>query len=1025
MASDTRLVPPVADLLDPAVPARDCVSALGGLGFAEPAGALANLRRLAATDRQRESLVELLPRLLRQLAAAPDPDMALNNLERLAAAVMDRGVLFGLLRDHPDAMTVVVTLAGTSQFLADALIRSPQLLPWLLDPRVMQPRLPEAMHEEIAAACRPFRTEEARANALRRVKRRELCRIGLRDILGDADLATTTQELSTLADACLDQAWAIVRPALRERYGTPRHDAGRSPTGLAVIALGKLGGEELNYSSDVDVCFVYDAEGETDGPEVVPNRVFFARAAERMLALLTTMTEEGSVYRVDLRLRPEGTGGPLALPLDAYRQYHETRGALWERQALIKARVAAGDERLGRAFLDLARRTAYRAGVEREAVGEIQAVKSRIDRMLGARGRQERHVKLGVGGIREIEFHIQALQLLYGAQDPWLQERNSLRALHRLAERGYLAWEESGMLARAYVFLRTIEHRLQILHALQTHTLPHDEGELGKLARRLGYTGDLDAAAARFLPDYDATRRQVRAAFEQFFAAPAATGTPGPPPWDPALVAAVGFGDPERARQNLRLLWEGPRLVPAPQAVRSVLASLLPATLAALREVPDPDSALNALERFVATAGPRTAYLGRLAQEPAFLGRLLTLFARSDRFAQSLIARPELIDELADPRSLTRRRPAAELCARFRTAAPPGVDSGLDGPDRLRLFKHAEELRIGWQDVVGRLPAPRVAWALTELAEACLAIAWAWAEEAVRRDHGAPPTAALVIGMGKLGGRELDYGSDLDVVVLYAEDTATAGPAVVPASVFYDRVVERVHALLSAITRTGQAFRLDHRLRQGGKGTALAHSLASLHTYLAEEAMLWERQALVKARPAIGDPALARRFAALRRERVFAPGLAEAERAEIHRVRMRMEVELGREGPGRTHVKFGAGGLVDIEFLTQVLQLTHGARHGALRTPSTRRALSVLGRAAWLAPATARALAEAYDFQKGLLRSLRLAQARPADCLPTAGHLLARLAREHGLPSGRALLDRYRATAELVRRHYQAVVGGA
>jgi glutamate-ammonia-ligase adenylyltransferase len=987
---------------------------------------LSNLRRLTESPRQQELLAALLPRLLRQLAASADPDMALNNLERLAAAVLDRGGFFGLLGEHPEAMTVVVTLAATSQFLTDTLIRSPQILPWLLDPTVMRPRPREAMHEEIAAAGRPFRTDEARENALRRVKRRELCRIGLRDVLGDADLVTTTEELANLADACLAQAWEIARAGAIARYGIARHGPARTPTSFAVIALGKLGGEELNYSSDIDLCFVYEAEGESDGPEVVPNRIYFARAAERLLAILTTMTEEGAVYRVDLRLRPEGGGGALALPLDAYRQYHETRAALWERQALIKARVAAGDERLGRAFLDLARRFAYRAGLEREAVGEIQAVKGRIDRVLRARGRQERHVKLGVGGIREVEFHVQAIQLLYGAQDPWLQERNSLRALHRLAERGYLSWEESRALAHAYVFLRTVEHRLQILHALQTHTLPADPAELGKLARRLGYPGDLPSAAARFLADYDATRRRVRAAFEGFFAAAPPGEATGRLPWDGAAVAAVGFADPERAHQNLRLLWDGPPLVPAPGAVRSVLAALLPATLRALREVPDPDGALNALERFVAAAGPRIAYLARLARDPALLGRVLTLFARSDRFAQSLIARPELLDQLADPESLGQRRSASRLCAAFRALEP----TGLDGPDRLRLFKHAEELRIAWQDLVGRLPAPRVAWAITELAEACLGLAWTWAAEAVTRRFGPPradgaPVPALVVGMGKLGGRELDYGSDLDVVVLYGADGQTTGPAVVPAAVYFDQLVEQVHALLAAITRTGQAFRVDHRLRPGGKGTALAHSLAALDTYLAGEAALWERQALVKARPALGDPRLARCFARLRGARVFGPGLADAERAEIHRVRTRMEVELGREGPGRLHVKFGAGGLVDIEFLAQVLQLAHGARHRALRTPATRRALRRLGDHGFLPAGTARALVEAYDFEKSLLRSLRLAQARPADCLPTAGHLLARLAREAGLPSGRALVERYRATAELVRRHYLTVVGGS
>ena len=402
------------------------------------------------------------------------------------------------------------------------------------------------------------------------------------------------------------------------------------------------------------------------------------------------------------------------------------------------------------------------------------------------------------------------------------------------------------------------------------------------------------------------------------------------------------------------------------------------------------------------------------------------LFARSERFAGSLISRPELLDELADPPAGGPRRSAWRLRAAFHAAEPTGPEPA----DRLRLFKQAEELRIAAQDVSGRLPAPRVARALSELAEACLAIAWDWAEAVVLHRFGEPVAdgrrvPALVIGMGKLGGRELDYGSDLDLVVLYAMDGETAGPATVPVSVYFDQLVERLHVLLTAITRTGHAFRVDLRLRQGGKGVALAHSLASLEAYLEREAMLWERQALVKARPVLGDPALVRRFAALRQARVFGPGLSDAERAEIHRVRMRMEVELGREGPGRIHLKFGAGGLVDIEFLAQVLQLAHGAAHGALRTPSTRRALEALAERGLLAPAAARTLIEAYEFEKDLLRSLRLAQARPADCLPTAGHLLARLAGEHGLGGGRALLERYREVATEVRRQYAAVVGKA
>jgi len=1014
-------LPPATDFLDPAVPPPACLAALAALGFGDPAGALANLRRLAETPDLRDQLAPLIPRLLRHVGASADPDMALNNLERLAAAALDRRSFYTLLGAHPEALPILTALGATSQFLADALVRSPQIVPWLLDARVMRTRSREEMQEEVAQACRPFRTEDARLAALRRVKRRELCRIGLRDILGDADLVTTTQELSELADACLAQAWAIVEPGLQARYGAPGHEtaAGRAGTGAAIIALGKLGGSELNYSSDIDLCFVYEAEGETAGPEPVPNRTYFARLAERIVAALTAMTDEGTVYRVDLRLRPEGTGGALALPLAAYAEYHRTRGALWERQALIKARVAAGDERVGQAFLELAREVAYRRGTEREAVGEIRAMKNRIDRLLRARGQQERHVKLGVGGIRDIEFHVQAFQLLYGAQDPWLRERNSLRALHRLAERGYLSWEESGRLARAYAFLRTIEHRLQILHALQTHTLPADPEELGKLARRLGYAGDRAAAGRALMADYDRTRQVVRRAFEGFFESPARP--PAVPPWDEGQLGAVGFADPERARQNLRLLWDGPPLAAAPGAVQAALASLLPATLAVLRGLPDPDAALDALERFVAAAGPRTAYLARLAATPALLGGVLTLFTRSDRLAQALISRPELLDELGDAAALGVPRPARALCAAYETFDAPGADPA----DRLRLFKQAEEVRIAWRDLILGLPAPRVGHALAELAEACLAIAWRDAAAHAAAALGVPrvggrPVPWLLVGMGKLGGRELDYGSDLDLVVLHG-GPGQEGPE---AHVYFDRVVDRVFTRLTAITRTGQVFRVDLRLRQGGQATALAHSVESLDRYLAGEAALWERQALVKARPVLGDARLARRFAALRRRRVFAPGLSAAERAEIRHVRSRMEVELGREGQGRVHLKFGAGGLVDIEFLVQALQLTHGARHPALRTPSTRRALEHLGALGVLPPATAAGLLGAYEFLRGLLRSLRLAGARPADCLPAAGQLLARLARDAGCDSGRALLARHREVAEFVRAEYRRVVGG-
>src|SRR5262249_31472700 len=335
-------LPSAADLLDPQGPASAGLERLGALGFADPAGALGDLRRLAEAPRERERVLALLPRLLHHLQASPDPDMALNNLERLAAAALDRVAFYTLLGDHPEAIPIVVTLGAQSQFLADALVRSPQTFPWLLDPRTMKVRSREAMREEIASACRPFRTAEAREHALRRVKRRELCRIGTRDVLGDADLVVTTQELSELADACLEEAWAIALPGLLERYGSPR------PAGFAVIALRELGGRELNYSSDTHLCFLYQAEGETTGPAApagLPTRTARPGGAGALPPRPPRRGEGGAASRAAPRLRPGGPAGPLPLPLAAYRQYHESRGALWERQALIKARFAAGDPR--------------------------------------------------------------------------------------------------------------------------------------------------------------------------------------------------------------------------------------------------------------------------------------------------------------------------------------------------------------------------------------------------------------------------------------------------------------------------------------------------------------------------------------------------------------------------------------------------------------------------------------------------------------------------------------------------------
>jgi glutamate-ammonia-ligase adenylyltransferase len=1003
------------------------------LGFSDPGAASANLEALTPTPRDAELLGPALPRLLAELAAAADPDMALNNLERYAAAV-DRTVLFRTLATHPGAAHLLARLGGGSQFLADALRRRPVALAWLLEPSTMRVWFADDFAADLAQSLAPFPAREARLNALRRFKYRHLLRIGARDLLGDADLSVTTEELARLADTCLEEARRMAEGEARARVGAPLDGDGQE-TGLAVIGMGKLGGEELNYSSDIDLMFVYGAEGETaGGPEGrIANGEYFARVCRDIAAIIETVTDEGYVFRVDLRLRPEGRMGAVALSLDAYRTYHRERAELWERQALLKARIAAGDTRVGARFMDFAREVVYRPGLDARILPAIRAMKQGIDRELGRRGQSlASNVKLGRGGIREIEFVVQALQLLYGGDDPWLRERNSLKALFRLTERGYLAPDLGRALSHALVHLRMVEHRLQLLHEFQTHTLPDDTPALGRLARRLGIAGSPALAARTFRARHRAVTTAVHRAFVEFFREPPAAAQrrlrlPG-------LVAlkATGFADPERARHNLRLILEGRPLVPYAGALGAALERLYPSLLDTLWKSPDPDEALNQFERFLSAAGPRAGYIALLADTPRLLDGLVRLCAGGDLLTQLLITQPELLGSLADPAALAPRRTRASLraalAAVFDPATPPA-----ERRDRLRRIKQAEELTIVWRYLLGVTTIERYAREMTMLAEATLQAGWLLAlgaqveRHAVPRDDRGRFIPAVIVGVGKLGGRELTTGSDLDLFVVFdtpgSNDGLTDGATPIDAHSFYSGAVERLAGALGDITPAGVAFAVDLRIRPGSKGSGFAASLDATERYYEDHGDLWERQTLTRARLVLGDRDLGRRVRALLRRLVYGAPLPPSGLKEIGEVRTRMELELGKETPGRLHVKLGRGGLVDVEFLAQALQLVHGAGHPDVRRPSTRAALDGLARIGALTPATATQLREDYRFLRRVSTALRLLGARPTDTLELAGPMPARVASALGLPSREAFLAAYRERTSAVRAAYDEVFG--
>jgi glutamate-ammonia-ligase adenylyltransferase len=994
------------------------------LGFADPARALANLGSLTPTPREADLLFPVLPRLFSELASSPDPDMALNNLERLAS-VVDRSVLYATLSHHPQAGHLLATLGGSSQALSDTLRRHPTFLPWLLDPRAMRQWLKDELAAELDQNLAVFSRAETRWNVLRRFKSRHFLRIGSRDLLGDADLTVTTEELSRLADVCLDAAWRLADEELRARYGAPRTPAGED-AGFAVLAMGKLGGEELNYSSDIDIIFVYSLDGETSGgPDGrLPNGEYFARVAQGIVSALESVTEEGYAFRVDLRLRPEGKMGALVLSLDGYRSYYAERAELWERQALIKARPCAGDPRAGRAFLELVRPYVYRPGIDPEIVAQIALMKRGIDRQLRLRGQEAQNVKLGIGGIREIEFLAQALQLLYGGDDPWLRERNSLRAIYRLTERGYLTPALGRMLGRAYTFLRTVEHRLQILHEFQTHALPDDPTALGLLARRMGVRLEPSRAQKVFLAEHRAVTRQVRRAFTAFFRTGTARETLRVRIPSLDALRATGFADPLRARQNLRLLLEGRPLVPYPEPMRRALRKIFPLLLDALWKSPDPDEALNQFERFVAATGPRVGYLEVLADSPDLVRNLVNLCARGELLTQLLLGQPELLTTLADPTAFTMPKHEAE----FRRALCPALAPGLsvsERKERLRRLKQSLELEIVWRALLGLTTPERFSRELTALAEASVGAAWMLAYAALAEECGHPYEPggrwipAVVIALGKLGGRELTTGSDLDLFVLYEADGRTDGKEPVEAHVFYDRVVDRFQSLLGEITTAGTVFPVDLRLRPGSSGSGFANSLTAFGRYYRDWADLWERQALTKARAVWGDPRLARAVLGAIRRAVYGADRPASELKEIHELRQRMEIELGKETPGRFHVKFGRGGLVDVEFVAQALQLCHGHGHPEIRRANTLAALGAIGKAGLLPPHEVEILSTHYRYFRKVSAALRFFGARPVDVIQTAGPIAERVARALGAQGRREFLAEYARRTGEVRKIYE------
>ena len=1028
---------------------------LAAAGCRRPDQAAKNIGLLASDPGSRSSLELILPTLLGALGRLPDPDLALNNLERFAQKVLDRRFLLGLFRDHPRILHLALTIFGSSQFLSDILARQPQLFEWLLEPGVVhRPKSKEELTEEARHGVAGAPTLERSWLALRRYKSQEILRIGLQDLVGRQNLVGITEELSNLADVSLETAYQLCRAELVQRHGAPQvaGEAGRSrECPFVILGMGKLGGRELNFSSDIDLIFLYEEEGETTGTDEaaagrLTNQEFFRKLGEMLVKGMNEVSADGHLYRVDLRLRPEGRSGAIASSLRSCEIYYESWGQTWERQAMIKARPVAGDPALGGTFLRMMTPFVFRQSLDLTALDEIRAMKDRINLSVAQDARARRNVKLGYGGIREIEFLVQGIQLLHGGKHPWLREANTLRALHRLAGQGVLADPDYEALVRAYTFLRRLEHRLQILHDRQTHTLPDDPQEIQSLGRRMGYQPPeyLDAGTA-LLADYQRHTEAVRQLYDSFLqgaraSADGATEAPSdevllfftsdlPTEQVRSRLAAVGFEDVERALRNLQLMREGQSSARYTPEVRRALGQMAGPLLLALAQVPDPDLALTTFERFIAGVAARTTFLRLLAETPGLVGLLVRLFGTSEFLSATLLRQPELMDTLLAPEPATghgRERTVQEL-----RRAVEAADAGSGRLDALRRVKKAEDLRIGLADILEQADVTDTQRALTSLGEACLEVALDMAEQDLAARFGRPdPAGFAIVGMGKLGGLELGYGSDLDLLFVYGDDGQTTGPERLSHPEYFSKLADRVTKILASITAEGAAYRVDSRLRPGGQKGEVAVSLRAFENHFERMAELWERQAYIKARPVAGDPRVEEAFLAVAQRFVYEgpeePDLAERILAMRHRISAERVGTAGKT----THVKLGSGGIVEIEFLVQYLQLRHGRTHPALRSHSTRLALAALAETGILPAVDAATLDEAYRFLRRVETRLRIVADLSVNTLPSAPAKLEKLARRMGYPpkadtsSQAQFLADYAARTGQVHEIFQRVFGG-
>lgn len=919
-------------------------------------------------------------------------------------------------------------LLASSHYAAEALAQEPSLLATLLaEGRLDQP-LKAADYRHWCSSYlqdaqgRPPQDETALHRGLRRFRRAVMLRLLWRDAQQPGNHASvwqTAAEVSWLADTTVEAALSWLEEHHTPTWGRPyprgttqaQMDSGEvQPLRLVVLGMGKLGAVELNLSSDIDLIFAFAHSGETlGGRRSFDNQEYFTRLGQKLITALDKMTADGYVFRVDMRLRPYGDAGALALGFSALLDYYQDQGREWERYAMIKARVIAGDQQEGEKLLAELRPFVYRKYLDFSAIESLRAMKAMINREVKRKG-LENNIKLGRGGIREVEFITQVFQLIRGGRDTELQERSIRKVLPVISGLGLMPQQAADELLQDYAFLRDLEHALQGLDDRQTQLLPDDELAQQRIAYRCGFQ-----TWSELLTELEQVRNQVRQHFDAVIADPEdedalETDDNLSSLWtdelDKAqaekLLAEKGFLQPEASFRLLKNLRDSRQTASMQKVGKERLDNLMPLLLAAVTEVKNPDTALERTLWLVEAVLRRTAYLVLLTENPEALQQLVKMCSASPWLAEQLSKMPILLDELLSPDTLyspaDKQRLQDELRQHLSRIPEDDMEALMEA---LRYFRHANVLRVAASDIVAERHLMKVSDYLTYIAEVILESVMHSAWRDLTRRYGRPQLASgepadpgfIIVGYGKLGGIELGYGSDLDLVFIHdGHPTAGSdGNKSLDSITYYSRLGQRIIHLLSTLTPSGQLYEVDMRLRPSGNAGLLVSNLKSFADYQNKEAWTWEHQALVRARAICGDPDLIQRFNSLRAEILMQKRDLQKLRQDVVQMREKMRENLGSKKQGGDevfHIKQDAGGIVDIEFLVQYCVLAFSHQHPELlKVTDNMRLLDVLAATAVLPEDQARALQEAYLAYRKAAHHAALEKAGTSvDATPWAEH---------------------------------------